>query len=132
METTSRAEELRERTKSFALRVIRLFRALPKATEAQVIGKQLLRSGTSVAANYRAACRARTRPEFVARLGVVAEEADETVLWLELLCDCGAVQNSRMEALLTEAKELTAIFSASQKTARNHRVAGPITKLPNY
>jgi four helix bundle protein len=75
-------EELRERTKSFALRVIRLYRALPKSTEAQVIGKQLLRCGTSVAANYRAVCRARSRPEFVARLGIVVEEADETMFWL--------------------------------------------------
>ena len=81
----SNAEELRERTKKFAIRIVRLLKALPKATEAQVIGKQLLRSGTSVGANYRAVCRARSKAEFMARLGVVAEEADESVFWLEIL-----------------------------------------------
>ena len=78
-------EELRERTKKFALRVIRLFQVLPKNTEAQILGKQLLRCGTSVAANYRATCRSRSKAEFISRLGIVAEEADESVLWLELL-----------------------------------------------
>jgi four helix bundle protein len=75
----SQAEQLRERTKQFAIRVVRLFRSLPKTDEAKVIGKQVLRSGTSVAANYRAVCRARSKAEFVARIGVVVEEADETV-----------------------------------------------------
>lgn len=81
----NKTDELRDRTKRFAIRVIRLFRALPKSVEAQVIGKQLLPCGTSVAANYRAVCRARSKAEFIARLGIVAEEADESVLWLELL-----------------------------------------------
>ena len=70
-------QELRERTKKFAIRIVRLFQALPKSTEAQVIGKQLLRCGTSVAANYRAVCRARSKAEFIAKMGIVAEEADE-------------------------------------------------------
>jgi len=111
-------EGLRQRTKAFALRVVRLFRALPRNAEAQVIGKQVLRSGTSVGANYRAVCRARSRPEFIARMGVVAEEADETVFWLELLIEAGIMPAKRLDSLLKEARELTAIFSASAQTAR--------------
>ncbi len=113
-----RREELRKRTKAFALRIIRLYRALPRNTEAQVIGKQVLRSGTSVGANYRAVCRARSQAEFVARMGLVAEETDETVFWLELLIDAGIVAKRRLDGLLNEARELTAIFSASTQTAR--------------
>ncbi len=79
----SRPEELRERTKRFAIAVVRLFRSLPRTDEARVIGRQLLRSATSVAANYRAVCRARSKAEFIAKVGVVVEEADETVFWLE-------------------------------------------------
>lgn len=114
-------QELRERTKKFALRVIRLFQALPKTTEAQVLGKQLLRCGTSVAANYRAACRARSKPEFIARLGIVAEEADESILWLELLEDANILKRERLEDISKEAKELTAIFSTSLKTAKSNK-----------
>ena len=76
-----RSEKLKRRTKDFAVRVVKMFRRLPKTTEARIIGRQVIRSGTSVAANYRAACRARSRAEFAAKLGVVLEEADETVLW---------------------------------------------------
>jgi len=111
-------EELRSRTKKFALRVIALFRALPRSPGAQIRGKQLLRSGTSVAANYRAACRARSRAEFVARIGVVEEEADESALWLELLGDSGTMKPARLAALLEEARELTAIFTATRRTTR--------------
>ena len=125
----SKPEDLRERTKKFALRIIRLFRALPRSGDAQVIGKQLLRSGTSVAANYRAACRARSRPEFAARIGIVMEEADETVFWLELTSESGIVPLVRMEGLLQEAQELAAIFTASYGTARSKR---SITQLPDY
>jgi len=100
------------------VRIIKLFRALPKAEEARVIGRQLLRSRTSVAANYRAICRARSRAEFVAKLGVVIEEADETVFWLELLVDSELMSRERTESLLAEANELVAIFVASRKTAR--------------
>jgi four helix bundle protein len=82
------------------------------------MGKQLLRCGTSVAANYRAVCRARSRSEFIARIGVVAEEADESVLWLELLQDTGILSSKQLEEILKEARELSAIFSASQKTAK--------------
>src|SRR3954470_14894397 len=115
----SRPEELRDRTKAFALRVIRLFRSLPYRTDTQVLGKQLLRCGTSVAANYRAACRGRSKAEFIAKLGVVAEEADETVFWLEMLMDCEIVPAAKLQDILKEARELTAIFSASQHTARS-------------
>jgi four helix bundle protein len=111
-------DELRERTKRFAIRIVKVYQALPKTTEAQVLGKQLLRSGTSVAANYRATCRARSRAEFVAKLGVAVEESDETVFWLEMLVDCEVVATARMESVLNEARELAAIFSASQHTAR--------------
>jgi len=116
---SSRPEQLHERTKTFALRIIRLYRSLPYKTDAQVLGKQLLRCGTSVAANYRAVCRARSKAEFVAKLGVVLEEADEAVLWLELITESGILPGSKTEALAREANELTAIFSASQRTAKN-------------
>jgi four helix bundle protein len=115
---SSRPEELRDRTKAFALRVIRLYRSLPFRTDTQVLGKQLLRCGTSVAANYRAACRARSKAEFVARIEIVAEEADESVLWLKLLNESGITRPELTEELLKEARELTAILTASQQTAR--------------
>jgi len=119
METQpTQPEQLRKRTKQFALRIVNLFRALPRSTVAQIMGRQLLRSGTSVAANYRAVCRARSKAEFVAKIGVVVEEADETVFWLEMLVESGVVRAKRMENLLKEAKELLAIFAASQRTAR--------------
>lgn len=112
------AEELRERTKRFAYRVIRLYRALPNTGEAQVIGKQLLRSATSVAANYRAANRARSRPEFIAKLGIVLEEADEALFWLECIADNSIVKRNRMDGLVKEADELVAIFAAARKSSR--------------
>ena len=116
----SQSEQLRERTKQFAIRIVRLFRALPKTEEARIIGKQALRSGTSIAANYRAVCRARSKAEFVAKMGVVVEEADETVFWLELLVDTAVLSQTRMNGLLTEANELLAIFAASQRTAKRN------------
>ena len=85
------------------------------------MGKQLLRCGTSVAANYRAVCRARSTAEFVARIGIVAEEADESVLWLELLGDTNTLSNAKLQDITREARELAAIFSASQKTAKGNR-----------
>ena len=116
---SSQPEQLRDRTKAFALRVIRLYRSLPYKTDAQVLGKQLLRSGTSVAANYRAVCRARSKAEFVAKIGIVVDKADEVVLWLELMTESGIVPAAKTEALLKEANELTAVFAASQRTARH-------------
>ena len=99
--------------------MIRLYRPLRYKTETQVLGKQLLRCGTSVAANYRAVCRARSKAEFIAKMGVVVEEADEAILWLELMTESGIDSAAKTEALLKEANELTAIFAASQRTARN-------------
>jgi four helix bundle protein len=97
---------------------VKLFRALPRAVEAQVIGKQLLRSGTSVAANYRAACRARSKAEFIAKIGIVLEEVDESVLWIEMLIDAAILKKERVDPLLNEARQLTAIFTASRQTAK--------------
>jgi four helix bundle protein len=114
-------EELRERTKQFAIRIIRLFRALPNNADAQIVGKQLLRCGTSVAANYRAVRLARSKAEFIARLGVVAEEADESVFWLEMIEESKMLNPKLLEEIMKEARELAAIFSASLKTARSNR-----------
>ncbi len=111
-------QDLKARTKQFALRILRLYRSLPAKEEARVLGRQLLRSGTSVGANYRAACRARSRAEFIAKLGIVLEEADETIFWLELLLDGGIIKQEKLDALLKEAEELTAIFVTSICTAK--------------
>jgi four helix bundle protein len=113
-----RHKELKDRTKAFALRVIKMSDALPRTRAANVITNQILRSATSMAANYRAAGRARSMAEFVAKMGVVVEEADETVLWLELLMDSGIVPRKKMDNMLDEANQLMLIFSASRKTAR--------------
>lgn len=110
--------ELKDRTKAFALRVIKMSDALPKTRAANVITNQILRSATSVAANYRAVGRARSRAEFVAKLGIVVEEADETVFWLEMLGDSGIVQRTKLSELLDEANQLVMI-SASRKTAQH-------------
>jgi four helix bundle protein len=117
----SRTEKLRARTKDFAIRIIHLFQALPNTKEAQTIGNQLLRCGTSVGANYRSACHARSRADFISKIGVVVEEADESVFWLELLCDLKVMKKERLDGLLQEARELTAIFSASRQTAKKGR-----------
>ena len=110
--------ELKARTKTFALRIIKLTRAIPKSDEAgRVIAKQIVRSGTSVAANYRASCRARSQAEFIAKIGTVEEEADETALWIELLIESGTMTARKLSALLEEAYEITAIMAASRKTA---------------
>jgi four helix bundle protein len=111
------ADELKARTKQFALRVIKLVAALPKNVEGRAVANQLVRSGTSVAANYRAACRARSRTEFIAKMGVVLEEADETQLWLELIIDAKLLPPKRVQSLLSEADELVAIFVTSRKSA---------------
>lgn len=112
------SEQIRLRTKQFALQIIGLSRCLPKTEEARVIGRQLLRAGTSVASNYRAACRSRSKAEFIARMGVVVEEADESVLWLELLSDARIICQKQLDAFLAEANELLAIFAASLRTAK--------------
>src|SRR3954453_16736649 len=111
-------DDLRNRTRKFAVRIVRLYKVLPRSTDAYVLGKQLLRCGTSVAANYRAVCRARSKAEFIARIGVVAEEADESVLWLELLNESGITRPDLTKELLKEARELAAILTASRQTAK--------------
>ena len=114
----SEQEQLRDRTKKFAIRIVRLYKSLPYSGDAQVLGKQLLRCGTAVAANYRAACRARSKAEWIAKIGIVVEEADESVFWLEMLADCDIVPAHRLKDLLKEAHELAEVFTASQRTAR--------------
>ena len=113
------AEVMRVRTKEFALKVIRLTRTLPKTEEARVMGRQLLRSATSVGANYRAVCLSRSKAEFIAKMGVVPEEADECVFWLELLEDASIVRKGDALSLHREAGELAAIFGSSLRTAKS-------------
>jgi four helix bundle protein len=110
--------ELKDRTKQFALRIIRLTQALPKDNVGSVIGNQLLRAGTSVGANYRAACRGKSKPDFTAKLGIVVEEADECGYWLELLVDSGLMPGEKLKPLQQEADELTAIFVSSIQTSQ--------------
>jgi len=112
------SEAMKLRTKNFALRVLRLCRALPRTQEARILGGQLLRSSTSVAANYRAACRSRSRAEFVAKLGIVLEEADETAFWLELIQHAELFPQSKLRNLCAEADELVSIFVSSVRTAK--------------
>ena len=113
--------DLRIRTKEFALRVIRLVNSLEYGKSTDVIGKQLLRSGTSVGANYRAACRGRSTAEFIAKMGIVEEEADESVYWMELLVEGKLVRAELLDELIGEANELVAIVVASIKTAKSNR-----------
>ncbi len=111
-------EELRERTKKIALRIIKLVVALPKTKEADVIGRQVLRSGTSIGANYREATRSRSKADFISKIGIVEQETDETLYWLELLAESNIINSAKMEDIITETKELLAIFVSSGKTAK--------------
>ncbi|MBU0701748.1 four helix bundle protein [bacterium] len=111
-------EELRKLTKKFALRIIKLVATLPKTKEADVIGRQILRSGTSVGANYREATRARSKADFISKIGIVEQEADETLYWLELLAESTIINQTRMTDLMTEARELLAIFVSSGRNAK--------------
>src|SRR5256714_15640496 len=106
------SDELKSRTKQFAVRIVKMYRSLPKTEEARIIGRQVLRSGTSVAANYRAVCRARSKAEFISKIGVVVEEPDETVFWLEMLIETKIVSAQKLADLLKEANESLAIFAA--------------------
>jgi four helix bundle protein len=112
------SEMLKDRTRRFALRILGVYRALPRTEEARILGKQVLRSGTSIGANYRAACRARSRAELTAKLGIVLEEADETVFWLELMRDAGFFSDRKLRKIVQEANELVAIFVASMRTVK--------------
>jgi four helix bundle protein len=114
-------DELKQRTKNFAVRVTRLVDALPNTVKGRAIANQIIRSATSVAANCRAACCARSRAEFIAKIGVVKEEADETAFWLELIVDTDVCGQSQTEPLLNEAGELVAIMAASRKSAIGNR-----------
>ena len=112
--------ELKTRTKQFGLRVIRLVESLPNTQTARTIGNQLLRSGISVGANYRAACRGKSKADFISKAGISQEEADECVYWMELLQEAGIIPAEKLKDLMKEANELVAIFTASIKTARSH------------
>ena len=113
-------QALKDRTKQFALRVISLVEALPKTTTGRTLGNQLIRSGTSVGANYRAACRGRSKAEFISKLNIVLEESDESQFWLELIIEANLMKPEQVTPLLEEAGELTAIFARSVYTARNN------------
>ena len=122
--------DLRQRTKDFALRITKLYTALPKSTEAQVLGKQILRSGTSVGAHYREATRARSTAEFISKIEGGLQELEETVYWLELLIEAEIFVQHRMKNLLGEAEELTAILVTMVKTAKKKQK--PKTLIPPF
>jgi len=117
----SQPEILRDRTKKFAIAIVKLVRIFPSNQESKVLGNQLMRSATSVAANYRAVCRARSKAEFISIICIVIEEADETVFWLEMITELSILTQEKTGELLKEANELVAIFSASNQTARGKR-----------
>ena len=112
-------EQLKARTKQFALRVIRMTDVLPRSGKGRVLGDQILRSATSVASGYRAACRARSRADWVDKIGRTLEEADETLLWLELIEESGLLSSAKLSALKQEADELTAIFVSIHKSSKS-------------
>ena len=117
----NKGEDLKIRTTQFSLRVIRLCEALPSKPAAKVIGNQLLRSATSVGANYRAVCRARSDADFISKMAIVLEEADESTYWLEILVESGLMPQQKLADLIAEAEELVAIFAASKITASRRR-----------
>lgn len=112
--------ELKNRTKKFALQIIKLVDKLPNTIAGRAIGNQIIRSGTSVASNYRSACRARSNADFVSKITIVEEESDETLFWLEIIIESNLLPKDRVLALVKEADELTAIFTASGKTAKQN------------
>src|SRR2546430_5860069 len=123
--------DLKKRTKAFALRVLKLVDALPKTTAGRAFASQIVRSGTSVAANYRSACRAKSTADFVAKISIVEEEADETLFWLELLEESELVTAAKLTAIKQEANELIAITVASIKTARRNRASNSAIRIPH-
>ena len=118
METFKYRDDLKQRTKMFALRVIKVYQSLPKTTEAQIIGKQLLRSATSTAANYRAACRARSNAEYYSKISIVIEETDETMFWLELLWESNIIKQELLQNLYDENEEILKIVVVSRKNSQ--------------
>ena len=123
--------DLKKRTKAFALRTLKLVDALPKTTAGRALASQNVRSGTSVAANYRAACRAKSTADFIAKMAIVEEEADETLFWLELLDDSELVPAAKLTAIKQEADELIAITVTSIKTARCNRATDSALRIPH-
>jgi four helix bundle protein len=119
--------EMKQRTKSFALRVIQLANSVSKDLVRRRLGDQLLRSGTSVTANYRSTCRARSKADFINKLGIVEEEADESALWIELLSESGIVPHRKLEKLLDEANQITAMMVASRKS-----LSGPMNRKSKF
>ena len=113
-------QELKRRTKEFGLQVIRLIERLPNTKTGNLIGSQLLRSATSVRANYRAACRGRSKPDFISKIGIVVEEADESLYWLEILYETGLIPQEELALLMQECDELIAILTATIKPARSN------------
>ena len=122
-------EELKKRTKQFALMVIKLVEDLPNTQVGRTIGNQIIRSGTSVAANYRTACRARSNADFISKITIVEEECDETLFWLELITEANLLKKEKLQDMLKEADELTAIFTASGKTAKKNN---PKSEIRNH
>ena len=114
-------DDLKKRTKQFALKILKLIAIIPSTIEGRVIANQLTKSGTSVGANYRAACKARSRAEFIAKIGVVEEEADECIYWLELVIEANLLKKELVEPLLKEAGEIVAIMASSRKSATKNR-----------
>ncbi len=114
----TKREAFEKRSRQFALRIMRMTRSLPNTPESWVISKQILRSATSVAANYRATARARSKPEFISKLGIVVEETDESLFWLEMLSEANLLPHDRLASLMTEGKELLAVFASSYRSAR--------------
>ena len=121
MSTLNQAKQLQDRTKRFAVRVIKAFARLPKDEATRIIGRQFLRSGTSLAANYRASCRARSVADFISKISVVTEEADETLFWFEIVIEAELINENKVESLMMECEELLKIFSASLATAKRNR-----------
>ena len=122
-------KEFKNRTKQIALRVIRLVESLPKTNSAQIIGKQLLRSATSVGANYRAACRGKSEADILHKLSIVEEEADESLYWLELLVDSNIISETKLSPLMRDINEIVAMTVSSIKTLRSKRLTNPKSKI---
>jgi four helix bundle protein len=122
-------QEFKDRTKKLALRIIKLVEALPKEQTAVVIGRQLLRSGTSVGANYRAACRGKSQADVMCKLAIVEEEADETLYWMELLIESGLIPETKLSLLIRETNEIVAMIVASMKTLRGNQSSNRKSKI---
>ena len=134
MKADVNAEELKKRTKQFGLRCIKVVEALPKNRTADVLGKQLLRSATSVGANYRSACRAQSKPTFISKIAIAIEEADESLFWLAMMIEAGLIPEKKLAELMQEGSEIVAILTASSKTAKrslrrpiNNTCTAPLT-----